>query len=115
MSGSSSEVVFEDDRFRVTRWTIEPGGEIGMHRHEHDYVVVPMSESVMHVTTSAGERIVAELRPGAAYARAIGAEHRNENRGEAVVDFIEVEWLGPRPEDGSASGPHDDPDAARRG
>lgn len=106
MSESSSEVVFENDRFRVTRWTIEPGGEIPMHRHEHDYVVVPMSRSVMHVTTSDDELIVAELEPGVAYARAVGSEHRNENRGDALVDFIEVEWLGPRPDDvaGAASG-----------
>lgn len=72
-----------------------------MHRHEHDYLVVPMSESTMHVTTADGELLVAELVPGAAYARGIGAEHRNENRGSTTVDFIEVEWLGERPDNAS--------------
>ena len=91
---ASSEVAYEDDRFRATRWTIEPGGQIPMHRHEHDYLVVPLRRAVMHVTTAEGELIVAEMEPGTAYARPRGSEHRNENRGERTVEFIEVEWLG---------------------
>ena len=58
---SHSEIVFENDRFRATKWTIQPGGTIPMHRHEYDYVVVPLSNNLMHVTTADGELIEAAL------------------------------------------------------
>jgi quercetin dioxygenase-like cupin family protein len=42
-AGSHGEVQLENEQFRVTKWTIDPGGEIPMHRHDHDYVVVHSS------------------------------------------------------------------------
>ena len=90
---SQSEIVFENDRFRATKWTIQPGGTIPMHRHEHDYVVIPLSDNLMHVTTADGELIEAALKPGTAYGRDAGSEHENENRGDSDVVFIEVEYL----------------------
>lgn len=93
MTTSSSEIVYENDRFRATKWTIQPGGTIPMHRHEYDYVVVPISNNIMHVTTADGELIESRLEPGTAYGRDKGSEHMNENRGEDHVVFIEVEYL----------------------
>lgn len=93
-TGSIGEVQLENEHFRVTRWTIEPGGHIPMHRHEHEYVVVPMVTDTMHVTNGDGTEIVAELTAGVSYTRAAGSEHRVENRGEtADVVFVEVERL----------------------
>lgn len=37
--GSNGEIQLEDDGFRVTIWTIDPG-VIPMHRHDFEYVVV---------------------------------------------------------------------------
>ena len=93
--GSTGEVQLDDDLFRVTRWTIEPGGAIPMHRHDHPYVVVPLMTGTMHVVTADGDTIVADLVSGESYTRDAGAEHRVENRGstEPVV-FVEVERLG---------------------
>ena len=93
MSGSMSEVVHENEQFRTTKWTIRPGGTIPMHLHEHDYVVVPLSDNVMHVTTAAGEVIEAAMVPGTAYGRAKGTEHRCDNHGDDDIVFIEVESL----------------------
>ena len=93
MTGSTSEVVHEDAHFRTTKWTISPGGTIPMHRHEHEYVVVPLSENVMHVTTAEGEVIEARMLPGTAYGRPKGTEHRCDNRGDDDIVFIEVESL----------------------
>ncbi|WP_087008060.1 cupin domain-containing protein [Gulosibacter sp. 10] len=92
--GSRGDVQLEDDRFRVTRWTIEPGGAIPMHRHEHDYVVVPLVTGTMHVLQADGGEFAAELECGESYTRSAGAEHRIENRdGDADVVFVEVERL----------------------
>jgi len=93
-SGSHSEVQLENEHFRVTKWTIEPGGAIPMHRHEYEYVVVPLVTDTMHVTNADGSEIVAELVAGRSYTRPSGAEHRIENRGaESDVVFVEVEKL----------------------
>lgn len=93
-TGSRGDVQLENEHFRVTRWTIEPGGEIPMHRHEHEYVVVPLVTAAMHVTTADGEEIVAELTAGESYTRPAGSEHRVENRASPEpIAFVEVERL----------------------
>ncbi|MFV8162742.1 cupin domain-containing protein [Mycobacterium sp. 134] len=93
-TGSRGEVQLENDWFRVTKWTIEPGGAIPMHRHEHEYVVVPMVTDTMHVVTADGIEIVAELVAGQSYSRPAGSEHTVENRGDVeTIVFVEVERL----------------------
>ena len=93
-TGSHGDVQLENEHFRVTRWTIEPGGSIPMHRHEHEYVVVPMVTDTMHVVNADGGEIVAELVAGQSYTRPSGAEHRIENRASsAPIVFVEVEKL----------------------
>ena len=36
-------VQVDNDRVRVTEWRFAPGTATGWHRHEFDYVVVPMT------------------------------------------------------------------------
>lgn len=93
-TGSHSEVQLENEHFRVTKWTIDPGGVIPMHRHDHEYVVVPLVTDTMHVTTVDGELIVADLVQGQSYTRPGGSEHQVENRTSAEpIVFVEVEKL----------------------
>jgi beta-alanine degradation protein BauB len=88
------EVQLENEHFRVTKWTLEPGQTIPMHRHDHEYVVIPLASRTMHVTNADGSHAVAELVSGQSYTRPAGTEHRVENReaSDAVV-FVEVEHL----------------------
>lgn len=93
-SGSHGEVQLENEHFRVTKWTIEPGGVIPMHRHDYEYAVVPMVTDTMHVVNADGTEIVAELVAGQTYARSAGAEHQVENRAATNdIVFVEVEKL----------------------
>ena len=93
-TGSHAEVQLENEHFKVTRWTIEPGGHIPMHVHEYEYVVVPMVNDTMHVVMADGSEIVAELVAGQSYSRPAGSEHQVENRTSASdVVFVEVEKL----------------------
>jgi beta-alanine degradation protein BauB len=93
-TGSHGEIQLENDRFRVTKWTIEPGGAIPMHRHEYEYVVVPLVSDTMYVVTADGDEITAELVTGQSYTRPAGSEHTVENRGDRdAIVFIEVERL----------------------
>ncbi|MCA0379200.1 MAG: cupin domain-containing protein [Actinobacteria bacterium] len=93
-TGAQSEIQLENEFFRVTKWTIAPGSVIPMHLHEHEYVVTPLVDGVMHVVTSDGEEIVAELVMGESYSRPSGSEHRIENRrSSAAIVFVEAERL----------------------
>lgn len=93
-TGSHGETQLENEHFRVTHWSIAPGGAIPMHRHEYEYVVVPLMSGTMHVVNADGTEVLTHLREGESYTRAPGAEHRIENRGGAVtVAFVEVEKL----------------------
>ncbi|SDQ12464.1 cupin domain-containing protein [Leucobacter chromiiresistens] len=93
-TGSTGEVQLENEFFRVTRWTIEAGGAIPMHRHDFEYVVVPLVTDTMHVIAADGSEIVAELTFGQSYTRPAGSEHRVENRGDgAPIVFVETERL----------------------
>jgi quercetin dioxygenase-like cupin family protein len=84
----------DDGRFRVTQWTIEPGGHIPMHRHEYDYVVVPLVNGTMYAVSPDGTEVEAALRIGQSYSRTAGVEHRVENRGTTDnVVFVEIERL----------------------
>ncbi|NLA64990.1 MAG: cupin domain-containing protein [Leucobacter sp.] len=91
---ASSELQLENEHFRVTKWTIEPGAMIPMHRHEYEYVVVPLVTDTMHVVNADGSELVAELVTGQSYTRPAGSTHQVENRDSAhAVSFIEIERL----------------------
>ena len=93
-TGSIGEVQLDNGIFRVTRWTIEPGGVIPMHRHEHEYVVVPMVTDSMHVRNSDGTELTADLQAGVSYTRPAGSEHEVSNPdGDDAVIFVEIERL----------------------
>lgn len=92
-TGAHSDVQIDTGHLRVTRWEIEPGGIIPMHRHEHEYVVVPLVDAVMHVRTAAGDEVTAPIATGQSYTREAGAEHQIENRSTGRIVFIEVERI----------------------
>ena len=93
-AGSHAEVQLENEHFKVTKWTIEPGGAIPMHHHDYEYVVIPLVTDTMHVTTADGSEIVSDLVIGQSYTRSAGSEHQVENRtSTAPIVFVEVEKL----------------------
>ena len=88
---ATSRVFVDDDRFRITEWTIEPSGAIEEHTHEYDYAVVGVEPSVMWAVLPDGTELEVAIEPGVAYTRAAGTTHRMENRGSVRVVFTEVE------------------------
>jgi len=65
---ATSRVQVENEWVKVTEWCFAPGAETGHHRHEHDYVVVPLTSGVLRLEERAGLR-EAQLVSGLAYAR----------------------------------------------
>ena len=53
----------DNDRARVTRHRLAPGTHTGFHRHEFDYVVVPVTPGRMRILEGGEERF-SDLSPG---------------------------------------------------
>jgi quercetin dioxygenase-like cupin family protein len=86
-------VKIDNDRVRVTEWRFAPGAATGWHRHQHAYVVVPMTTGRLAARGRDGETSNA-LTAGEPYFRPAGVEHdvRNPNQFEFV--FVEIELKG---------------------
>jgi len=76
---------------RVTEWRFAPGAATGWHRHEHDYVVVPMLDGRLELIAADGGSSFAELRAGVPYFREAGVEHDVVNANAFEYVFVEVE------------------------
>ena len=83
-------VQVDNDRVRVTEWRFAPGAARGWHRHDLDYVVVPLTSGRLGIRAAAGET-AAELVAGQAYFRARGVEHDVVNANPHEFVFVEVE------------------------
>jgi quercetin dioxygenase-like cupin family protein len=83
-------VQVSNERFQVTEWRFAPGAETGWHRHEMDYVVVPMTAGTLLLETPDGN-LEAPLQPGRSYSRSVGVEHNVVNASDHEVVFVEIE------------------------
>lgn len=83
-------VQIDNARVRVTEWRFAPGTATGHHRHEFDYVVVPLTTGRLTVVTESGET-TAELVTGHAYSRLAGVEHDVRNPNPFEFAFVEIE------------------------
>ncbi|MBS98785.1 MAG: cupin [Oceanospirillaceae bacterium] len=80
----------DNDDVRVTRWNFAPGAETGHHRHEYDYVITPLTDSVMQIDDAEGRRQVA-ITAGVSYFRRAGVEHNVTNASDSPMAFVETE------------------------
>ncbi len=91
MSGHGTPTVLIDNRsVRVTRWRFAPGAATGWHRHEHDYVIVPLTDGTLRLVEPEGER-ESDLTTGVPYFREAGVEHDVVNVNDHEFAFIEIE------------------------
>ncbi len=88
---AKSDVQIDNAEVRVTEWRLEPGSATGHHRHEMDYVIVPVTDSDMTIVAPDGTRSIAQLRIGKSYFRKAGVEHDVLNETKDTIVFLEVE------------------------
>ncbi len=93
MTEATPTRLIENERVRVTQWHFKPGEATGWHRHEYDYVVVPVTDGQLLLKEPDGERTI-ELSLGTPYFRNVGVEHDviNPSSTDDVI-FIEVEVI----------------------
>ena len=91
MTEATPTVYVDNERVRVTEWRFAPGAATGWHRHEYDYVVVPMLDGNLRIVTEGGTETIAELKKGVPYYRNAGVEHDVINANVYEFAFVEVE------------------------
>ena len=82
----------DNTRARVTRHKMAPGASTGFHRHDFDYVIVPVTDGRMRIVEG-GRESVSELAAGVSYFRPAGVEHDVINGGDRDLIFVEIELL----------------------
>jgi quercetin dioxygenase-like cupin family protein len=85
-----STVQEDNERVKVTEWRFERSAETGWHRHELDYVIVPMTSGTLLLETSSGTQ-TSQLTAGGSYFRRAGVEHNVVNGGDQEFVFLEIE------------------------
>ena len=81
----------DNERTRVTLWEFSPGAATGWHRHEMDYVIVPLTTGKLKLLEPGGVENEANLTAGGSYFREAGVEHDVINANDFDFTFLEVE------------------------
>jgi quercetin dioxygenase-like cupin family protein len=89
-SPARATVQSETSDVRVTEWRLPPDSATGHHRHEYDYVVVPMTDGDLTIVAAAG-RSRSPIKAGQSYFRNAGVEHDVVNETPREIVFIEIE------------------------
>jgi quercetin dioxygenase-like cupin family protein len=84
-------VQIDNPRLRVTEWRFAPGAATGWHRHEYDYMVVPMTTGTLRSEFGGGKTVDAPLVTGQSYFREKGVEHDVINANAFEFVFVEIE------------------------
>jgi quercetin dioxygenase-like cupin family protein len=93
LAAASGAVQVDTPEVRVTEWRLPPRSAIGHHRHQHDYVVVPVTDGDLTVVSAEG-RGVSPIRTGQSYFRKAGVEHDVRNETASEIVFVEIEIKG---------------------
>jgi len=89
---ATGDIQEDNDTTRVTLWRFAPGAETGEHRHELDYVVVPLTSGALKIVAKDGKVSTSQLTAGVSYFRRAGVEHNVINATPGDFAFVEIEF-----------------------
>jgi quercetin dioxygenase-like cupin family protein len=87
---ATATVQADNERVRITEWRFPPGTSTDFHRHEFDYVVVPLTTATLTIHSETGAA-PNSMTTGRAYFRQAGVEHEVVNENDFEVVFVETE------------------------
>jgi quercetin dioxygenase-like cupin family protein len=92
MTSARSIVSEDNDQVRVTTWTFQAAGAAtGRHRHEFDYIVVPVTGGTFTVTDADGTVREMNQVAGSPYLGTAGTDHDVVSAGDREAVFVEIE------------------------
>ena len=83
-------VQIDNDRVRVSHWRFAAEAATGWHRHEFDYVIVPLVPGSLRLDDGQGITVT-DLQAGGSYFRSAGVEHDVSNASGREFAFVEIE------------------------
>lgn len=83
--------LMDNERVRVTHWRLPPGAETGVHRHDLDYLVIPLVTGRLKIVEISGPELYAELETGIPQFRKGRHAHNVVNVNDFEFSFIETE------------------------
>jgi quercetin dioxygenase-like cupin family protein len=86
-----AEVSADNAQVRVTTWSFPEGEATGHHRHEYDYVVVPVTDNTFEVVADDGASRELKQQAGVPYLGTAGTSHDVINRSGRPAVFVEIE------------------------
>ena len=99
---ATSKILIENEAIRVTEWRFaQQGDNTGWHRHEYDYLVLPLFDGVLEIDLGKDGQTRAGLQNCVPYFRRAGVEHDVINGNPFECAFIEVELLRQDPGHGT--------------
>ena len=92
MGTAQSNVDADNDDVRITTWTFPVAGDsTGQHRHEFDYVVVPITGGTFVVTSVDGSDREMTQVAASPYLGIAGTVHDVANASPHEAVFVEIE------------------------
>jgi beta-alanine degradation protein BauB len=92
MTPARSIVSEDNDQVRVTTWTFQAAGAAtGRHRHEFDYIVVPVTGGTFTVTDADGTVREMNQVAGSPYLGVAGTDHDVVSAADREAVFVEIE------------------------
>ena len=64
---ANSKVLVKNDKAIVTEWSFKVGDSTGPHKHQYNYVVVPMVDGELKIIDKENKETISKLTKGAAY------------------------------------------------
>lgn len=90
---ATCELLSEDSRTKVWRWSFQSGEQTGMHVHEYDYIAIPISGGQFQATLADGTVMDVLQESGVPYSRQAGVHHNVKFVDKGKAAFIEIEYL----------------------
>ena len=88
---AKAKVQIDNNNIKVTEYSFKPGEETTFHKHEYDYVVVPITDGKLLLIDKDGKETFTSLKKGVSYFRKAGVKHNVINVGESNLTFVELE------------------------
>lgn len=85
-------VIFENDLVRVWSLTLDPGGRQPWHRHDLNYLIVPLTDGTNEMRFADGRVRDTVETTGQVIFREAGIPHELYNRGEAPYRNVLIEF-----------------------